>query len=306
MSTTNAILGPVASLDEVLLLPPLEWCVEGLLPRNGLLLFSGRPKLGKTVTILDMVLRGVQRRQAFSRFKQVYGKVLLINLEGGARGVKMRERMFKDERHDVLQAVHISGQKFHITMPSGVTNPEVIGRLIEAFKPYDLVALDPLVSFNSGDENNSQQMVALLDALRLIAEAADVSFIIVHHNRKLGSQQTLKDAKDSGGDMLRGASGIFGAVDGVMLLWNHLNGRRSITFIPRYGEEFADEVFDEVVLAQDRITRRLYPLVGTGGLQVPDPHEWVLDCGVDWSRYGVAFGLAGDAVDAAKRLLPCP
>lgn len=282
------------SLTDIRKLPPLEWTIKDLLPRHGILLFGGGPKLGKSVNAFDTILRGLRGRPAFGKFAQSYKRALIVNIEGGHRGIKMREDMFRDLPEALQDAVDVSGERLELTLPTGHVATNIFTLLAELWKPYDVVVLDPLVSFHTADENNSQQMVALFDALRAAAVKADTSIIVVHHMRKLGQGETTAMAKERGGDMLRGAGGIFGAVDGLVTLWPDKPGTdlRGLGFSTRY----ADDQPPPMVIVRDKICKRLYPI--TDG--IPDPHDWVADWGPDWQRYAVAFGVSGEVVRDAR------
>lgn len=307
MKTTrsNECFGQIGMLDDlldlesVLQLPPLEFCIEDLLPRGGLIVLGGDPKWGKSVILLDLVLRGVQARSAFGRYQQRYQKVLLVNIEGRHQGIRMRDMMLNSVDKVTREKILVSGKPFRFTLPTGAPNPQIFNRLREVIvaNKIELAVLDPLISFHSGDENNSQHMVAILDDLRSVGEATGCAFMIIHHTRKMGSQQTMEDAIDQGGNMLRGASGIFGAVDSLVLLWRIDDGRRRLlTFSCRYarGDTSAIE------MQMDQQTWRMFPMRGG----VPDPVEWMASNGrEDWDKYATVFGLPAPLIEAAKKMI---
>lgn len=293
------MLDDLITLNDVLLLAPLDFCIEEILPATGICLIGGTPKDGKSIIVFDNILRGLQNQLAFGRFAQRFKKVLLVNVEGRHQGIKMREHMFKDLAPEALARVIVSGKPIRLTTPQGILAPRAFSTITETILKHeiDLVVLDPLVSFHSGDENNSMQMVGLLDELRTVAETAKCAFFIIHHTRKMGSMQTLEDAIDQGGNMLRGASGIFGAVDSLILLWRINDGKkRLLTFSCRYarGDTSAIE------MQMDQLTWRMFPMREG----VPDPIEWIAANGrEDWDKYAKVFGLGAPQLETAKKIV---
>jgi hypothetical protein len=278
------MLDDLQSLKQILLLPPLDFCIENLLPRGGLAVLGGTPKDGKSVIVLDLVLRGVQGRTAFGRYNQNYKKVLVVNVEGRHQGIKMRDVMYKDLSEATQEKILVSGKPMRFTLPSGETIPQVFYKLTQTIvdNEIELVVLDPLVSFHAGDENDSQQMVRILDELRSVGERTKASFIIIHHTRKMGSKQTLEEAIEQGATMLRGAGGIFGAVDSAIMLWA-TGVKRLVTFACRYARGDTTPI----ELQMDKNNMRMYPIKnGT-----PDFVEWCKDNPPDREAYNNAFGI---------------
>lgn len=293
------MLNDLLDLNQVLLLPELEFAIEDLLPRGGILVIGGDPKFGKSVIVLDLLLRGVQGQNAFCKFRQTYKKVLLVNIEGRHQGIKMRDMMYKQMPEAVRAQIVVSGRPIRFTLPNGTINPIAYGALRKAIDEnhVELVVMDPLVSFHTGDENNSQQMVAMLDELRSVGDDTKCAFVIIHHTRKMGSMQTLEQAIEQGGNMLRGASGIFGAVDSLALVWKVDHGvRRLVTFACRYARGDTDPI----EMQMDKKTWRMYPVIGDVGNKHPDPEAWFRDNERNWVGYASAFGIDPQVVETYK------
>lgn len=291
------MLSDLLDLNGIMELPDLEWSIDNLIPRGGIGIIAGDPKAGKSVITLDMAIRGIRNRLAFGRHKQNYNRVLVVNIEGRHQGIKMRTKMFRDLAQEERSRILVSGERILFSLPNGQVNAVVIASLMKRIKEegIDFVIMDPLVSLHQGDENNSQQMVALLDAIRDVGEATRAGFFIIHHSRKMGNQQTLADVLQEGGRMMRGASGIFGAVDVGIMVWKAAKNRRVFNFSTRY----ADCDVSDIEMQMDKHTWRMYPIAPA--LDLPDPHEWCSDWGEDWERYRTAFGLTEDAVGKARK-----
>lgn len=77
----------------------------------------------------------------------------------------------------------------------------------------DVVILDPLCEFHGLEENNNQHMSFLIKVLKGWIEKYKCSFIIVHHEGHSSGQFPRQ-----GGDRLRGASALYGAVDSLIMI----------------------------------------------------------------------------------------
>lgn len=297
------MLNDLKDLNSILSMPPLEWAIETLLPRAGISILAGSPKAGKSVIVLDNLLRGLQGRTAFGRFPQLYKRVLVVNIEGRHRGIKMREPMYANAPDEIRRNIFVSGENIKITHPNGQVSHYAIQEMGKRIKEegFDLVVLDPMVSTHTADENDSQEMVAVLDALRDVGETTKAAFIIIHHARKMGSMQTLEEAIEQGGAMMRGASGIFGAVDSAILVWRKA-ARRLLVFAARYVLPGAN--VDPVEMQMDLRTMRMYPVIGKDKDAFPDPAEWVRDNPeAGWEHYGKSFMMGPEAVTKARSWL---
>jgi hypothetical protein len=102
-----------------------------------------------------------------------------------------------------------------------------IKKIVDDAAP-DVIIIDPLVEFFSGDENKAIEMRALLDRLNLLIENTNRSIILTHHLRK--------PSRDGGGsdfNALRGSSVLFGRIDTGILILPELDGQIKVDFICR-------------------------------------------------------------------------
>src|SRR5204863_5959835 len=70
-------------------LPPLEWIVPGVIP-EGLTIFGGRPKQGKSWGIYGVGLAVATGGRAFGKIAVPQGEVLYLALEDGERRLQAR------------------------------------------------------------------------------------------------------------------------------------------------------------------------------------------------------------------------
>lgn len=278
------------SLNEVLALPALEWRIADVLPLRGMAMLGGTPKLGKSRASIDLAQRVLRGRAVFGQFKPAPTQsILLYNIEGGYYGVRERDKgeppsqMFKFLTREERERLMIEDRPILFTTAKGELRDAAVKQAIDAWSGYALVILDPLVHFRACDENNNQHTSVLFRAIRVAAEQANTSVIIVHHARKPATQNDDSE-EGSTGNELRGASAAFGATDNVVMMSRNEAGLLC-SFDLRYAPHR-----DPIILISDRRTGLLYPRRQFGNSMAPDPRDWVLDNGDDPEGYAEAFG----------------
>lgn len=75
-----------------------------------------------------------------------------------------------------------------------------------------LVVIDNLATISGGKDENSSEMVVIMNNLRMVAERTGAAVVVIHHARKENG------FKGKMGDSLRGFSGIRGAIDTGLLV----------------------------------------------------------------------------------------
>jgi len=282
------------TLNEVLSLPPLQWRIADLLPLGGMLMIGGTPKLGKSRVSLDIAQRVLRGRPVFGCFAPApTASVLVYNIEGGHYGIRERDKgeppaqMFKFLATEQRERLFVENEPLLFTSSKGELRESVVREAAEAWRGIDLVILDPLVHFRACDENNNQHTSVLFRGIRVAAERAGASVIIVHHARKPSQQRDSDgngDASPTSGLELRGASAAFGATDNVVMM-GASEGGLACSFELRYAPHR-----DPLVLTSDRRTGLLYARVKFGNSLAPDPRDWATDNGNDPEGYAEAFG----------------
>jgi hypothetical protein len=284
------------SLKDVLQLPPLEWLIHDILPLYGLLVLGGTPKLGKSRSSLDLVQRVLRGRPGFGTFapsaRVTSGRVLYYNIEGGHYGVRERDKgiapaqMFKFMNTEQRSRLFIEGDPILFTSARGQILRGAVNEAIAAWSGFDLVVLDPLVHFRGCDENNNQHTSALFRAIRVAAEQAKTSVVVVHHARKPSRNgDGPEDASESTGLELRGASAVFASADNIIMMGPSSAGL-VCSFDLRYGPKRGT-----LTLQSDAVTGLLYPRVRYNNTIAPDAADWMADNGNDPVGYGRSFGV---------------
>ncbi|HEX3036114.1 MAG TPA: AAA family ATPase, partial [Thermodesulfobacteriota bacterium] len=183
--------------------PKIDWIVDQLIVEEGVILGIGKPKIGKSILGLNIALSVAQGKPVL-RKQTKQGKTLYMALEDRPKLVK--SRLWK--RLEKAQELNIDIHCGAISLDSKKHRDVIKDRIKR--EGYILVVLDPLIEvYRKADENNSNDMVQVLRWIREIAQDCGCAFFVIHHARK---------SDGIGGDIIRGTSAIFGAVDGAIIL----------------------------------------------------------------------------------------
>jgi hypothetical protein len=202
---------PAADLDE-----PDEdgrWMVETLWPRAGVGIIGGAPKCGKSWLGLDLAVSVASGTPCLDTFPvAASGSVLVYMAEDAAAVVKQRLVGICAHRDLDLAALPIGV----ITAPS--LRLDLLrdqARLLETVRRHAprLLLLDPFVRLHRVNENQAQDVSAVLGYLRELQRAHDLALVVVHHARKNGGP--------AGGQSLRGSGDFFAWVDTALSLRRH-------------------------------------------------------------------------------------
>lgn len=187
------------NLSDVMNRPPMEWFVQGVLPKKGLATIYGLPATGKSFLMLDLLFAICKGEEWFG-MKTKQSKVAYINLED-IHGMGNRLRAYQARKgsipiHDFLN--------YEISL--NFKEKDHVDELINSIKEYapncGLVCIDTLAqSANGIDENSSTDMGMVIGKLKKLSSELNCLVLIVHHSGKIQ------------GSGMRGHSSLLGAVD---------------------------------------------------------------------------------------------
>jgi hypothetical protein len=190
-----------------------RWMVETLWPRAGVGIIGGAPKCGKSWLGLDLAISVASATPCLDSFPVAApGSVLVYMAEDAACVVKERLAGICSHRGLDLAALPIGV----ITAPSlRLDLPRDQDRLQETVRRHQprLLLLDPFVRLHRVNENQAQDVSAVLGYLRELQRAHDLALVVVHHARKNGGH--------TGGQSLRGSGDFFAWVDTALSLRRH-------------------------------------------------------------------------------------
>ena len=178
----------------------VEWIIPDWIFAGGLTLVAGRPKLGKSLIILQLALSLSNGVELFKNKLQPVN-VAMILTEEGAPELKMRiNKMSFDVNDNVF--IHLGSiDLFKDTMISKLE--ELISK-----NKIRLLVFDPLIRLHDMDENDSR-IAKVLYRIRDMARRLNIGVLIVHHTRK---------SSGTHGSSIRGSSSILAAADIAIVL----------------------------------------------------------------------------------------
>ena len=187
--------------------PEKDPIIDGLLYR-GTYLFTGAPKVGKSFLMAQLAYH-VSTGTPLWGYPVRKGKVLYLALEDSMERLQSRlSRMFGWEGSD----------DFHLTVAAGALKSKLEKQLIRFLTDQpdtSLVIIDTLKRIRDDGDNASgtysyDDDYDTILKLKNFADRREICLIIVHHNRKLRSEDIF--------EMISGTNGLFGAADGAFVL----------------------------------------------------------------------------------------
>ena len=216
--------------------PPLEWIIEGILPRGITGLVAGSGGIGKSYLMLDTALRvaggdqGMHQEYALGGKVLTNGKVVYITAEDSRNAVHRRIASIKDptlrERANenlIVLALPDLGGAFPLLVNDFGTYraTEAYADLREQLLKIQNLALiikDPLQPFTSADVNSDPAAAqAWWSNFNELSTATGASVLVTHHMRKDGTFQirTAAQARES----IRGTTGLVDGPRVVIAIW---------------------------------------------------------------------------------------
>lgn len=181
-------------------LPPLAWCVRGMLPAVGMAALFGPSASGKSFLAFDLAAHIAEGREWFGH-RVTAAPVVYVALEGEA-GFKLRAeaweqghgRMLPPGLRLVLQGFKLAGDV-----------PDLAAAILAAVGAGAVVFIDTLNrAAPTADENSSRDMGEILEGAKELQGLTGGLVVLIHH--------TGKDAARG----LRGHSSLFAALDAAV------------------------------------------------------------------------------------------
>jgi putative DNA primase/helicase len=190
------------SVSDLSTLPAMRWLIYGVVPAEGFGAIYGASGSGKGFLVVDMIAAIGEGRPWFGQRVRKPARVVYVVLEGKA-GIPKRfaawehanERPFPDAVHFLFDAFRLTDREDVLALAAAV---EDVGGA-------DLTVIDTLNRASPGtDENSSQDMGRVLEAVKDLQAMTGGMVLLVHH--------TGKDASKG----MRGHSLLFGGMDAVI------------------------------------------------------------------------------------------
>lgn len=184
--------------DQLRDLPPLAWCVRGVLPARGLAAIAGPSASGKSFLAFDLAAAIAGGWRWFGQRVEA-APVVYAALEGEA-GYKLRAQAWETNHMQALpHGLRLMMDPFKLTEPQDVED-------LAAVVPAGAVVIVDTLNRAAPDtdENSSRDMGMVLDAAKRLQALTGGLVVLVHHSGKDESRG------------LRGHSSLFAALDAVV------------------------------------------------------------------------------------------
>lgn len=195
-------------------LPPIRFIIDGLLPQ-GLHILAGAPKIGKSWLALTLCLC-VAKGEPLWSFAAQQCSVLYLCLEDSYQRIRCRLLDLTEDAPDTLHFSIIAEQ-----LHGGLE--QQIERFLLEHPDTGLVVIDTLQRVRGiGDSGNPYANdYRDIGALKALADKHRIAILLVHHIRKLKSDDPM--------DMISGTNGISGATDTNFVLMKPSRSKSTAT-----------------------------------------------------------------------------
>lgn len=195
---------------------PLRWIVPEYLP-EGLTLLAGKPKIGKSFLALDVAIAVADGGSCLGE-RCEKGDVLALFLEDNDRRLQRRLTTMLGAHTEAWPRRLAYATNWPRLDCGGIDR--IRDWIMRASEPR-LVIIDILerVRQREGDKRKPQYSADYdaLAALQTLSAEAQLSVLVLHHQRKMGADDLI--------DTLNGTEGLGGAVDAVLILGKDDSGK---------------------------------------------------------------------------------
>jgi hypothetical protein len=223
-------------------LPTPKEVVQGLVP-EGVTIFAGRPKSGKSRMLKDMALSITAPdlgEAVFDRYLCDRGSVLYLALEDNLKFTQQDIKRMLDGR-PIPQRLHLAFE-----WKAGMSAVEYADKWLSEHPDACLIAVDTLAMVTEKDRPGEKLYISDYESIkpwRQLAHARGVAIILVHHTRKAESDDPLIEVS--------GSTGLTGAADSVIIVKRKRGGKYAELHVT--GRSVAEEI---LVLESDGETLR--------------------------------------------------
>jgi hypothetical protein len=187
--------------------PPVKFVVPGYIV-EGLTLFAGKPKLGKSWLVMHAAIAVARGGFTLGNVHCIEGDALYCALEDNPRRLqrRMRKLLGGDPWPPRLS--------FECSMPRlAAGGIAFVRQWIESKPEARLIIIDTLAKVRDPkgmQESSYEADYASVSELKALADEKGVAIVLVHHVRKMAADDPL--------DTVSGTTGLTGAVDTVLVL----------------------------------------------------------------------------------------
>lgn len=221
------------STDQLLRLPPPEWLMEGLIPKEGFVGLYGAPASGKSFIALDWAMCISEGRAWLDTYKTTQSPVIYVAAEGG-RGIQSRVRAWmKHYGYKDLPAM------YYLLEPLYIREEGTVEAFLDNLDQRDiwpsLIVLDTLSrSFGGGEENASADMGHFVDQMTKLAQGRRMACLVVHHKNATGQRE-------------RGHTSFRGAADAMFACNPEKDANNHIVRVELFNDKQKDALENDAI-----------------------------------------------------------
>ncbi|MCP4113249.1 MAG: AAA family ATPase [Desulfobacteraceae bacterium] len=222
-SDTNSEVSSISASDlQKVNLPDIVWAVPGIMP-EGLTVLAGKPKKGKSLLCLNIAFSISTGGEVFGCIESKKGDVIYLALEDTWRSIQRTMKIMSPDT-DWPENMFI-----YTNFPRASSGGSVLLRKeIEKLENPRLLIIDTFAKFRDlsikEGYNTDYNDIGIIKS---IADHYGISVIVVHHLRKMASDDVF--------DSISGTLGITGAADGIIVMTR--DGRKADLHITGRGVE---------------------------------------------------------------------
>jgi hypothetical protein len=200
---------------------PTEWIVPGIIP-EGLTVFAGRPKQGKSWGIYGVVIAITSGTPVMGKKRAKRGECLYMALEDGKDRLQERLQALLGDA-PTPQGLCFATKWSKMAAPGKIVQPhepEFVNDLnwwLDDHPTARMVVVDTLARIRPKVKSNGnvyEDDSAVMEALQAIAIDRRISLVVITHTRKPVQGRSPNEVFDE----IQGSTGITGPVDAMLVL----------------------------------------------------------------------------------------
>jgi KaiC/GvpD/RAD55 family RecA-like ATPase len=205
----------IISLKELMAKTDIEerYLVNDLILEGSINVISGHPGVGKTWVMLEMARSVASGNKFLDQFDTLQGAVLIIDAESGESKIKKRMTLMKVNDELPIFLASLQG----IKVDDQNTSNFILGEAKRLGIKF--LIFDPFSAIHSKNENSSDEMQKVMEALQEFT-LNGITVLFLHHHRKESSQYPNSNAQG-----LRGSSLILSRVDSMSIITSKDEGQ---------------------------------------------------------------------------------
>jgi len=228
-------------------LPPIEWQIEGLIPRASLTVLAGDTEAGKSFCWIDIAMRLVHGLP-YAGLNVEPGSVVYLAGEGQA-GMAARFRAWRSQHQHL--GLDAEGRYCVVSSEIPVLNKDSMNVLHELVKevvewkghPPTLIIIDTLSQGLEDDENDSKVIAPVVRGLMALRSRWRASIGLAHHLVKLQAtgRRRGERAPQATRDSIRGSGALTRNIDTVLglIAQDHEGPRQLCVWKQKDGSKIA-------------------------------------------------------------------